>query len=101
MSRLVAPHVTNQIWITFEIQAKKDEIHAKMTYEIQRRMLKSKQRRISKTFEIHKVHQPKVPQPKVPQPKVPQPKVHQPNPNKEGYEIQTKKDFVIHANKYP
>jgi hypothetical protein len=29
-----------------EIQAKKEVIHAKKTYEIQRRMLKSKQRRI-------------------------------------------------------
>ena len=72
MSRLVAPHVTNRI-----------EIHAKRTYEIQRRMMKSKQRRISnpstEAFEIHalpKVHQPKVHQPKVHQPKVHQPKVH-------------------------
>ena len=49
MSRLEAPHVTNRIYITFEIQAKKDEIHAKKTYEIQRRMLKSKQRRMLKS----------------------------------------------------
>ena len=34
MSRLVAPHVTNRIWIIFEIQAKKDEIHAKKDFEI-------------------------------------------------------------------
>jgi hypothetical protein len=31
---------------TFEIQAKKDEIHAKKTFKIQIRMLNSKQRRI-------------------------------------------------------
>ena len=38
MSWLVAPHVTNWIQTTFKIQAKKDEIHAKKTYEIQIRL---------------------------------------------------------------